>query len=125
MDNLGNKKWVIPGGYISSKSTGREPEWVSQDKVSVLNLNNEPVSVKMTIYYEDDEPIEGYSIEVKGERVRKFRVNDLINPFPVILEKAYSLVLEADKPVIVQFLKMDTGHTKLAMTGSMAYALGE
>ena len=121
MNSNGYKKWVVPGGYIPFKSTGREPELLSQDKISILNLNKEPVKIKMTIYYEEEEPVEGYLLEIKGERVRKFRVNDLINPFPVVLEKTYSLVLEADKPVIVQFLKMNTGYGNLALMGSIAY----
>lgn len=121
----GYKKWVIPGGYIPFRSTGREPELLSQDKIAILNLNKEPVNVKLTVFYEEEEPVEGYLIEVEGERVRKFRVNDLINPFPVILEKNYSLVVEASETVVVQYLKMNTGQTNLAMMGSLAFGIDE
>lgn len=125
MKTKGYKKWVIPGGYIPFKSTGREPDMLSQDKIAILNLNKEPVNIKMTVYYEEEEPVEGYPIEIEGERIRKFRVNDLINPFPVILEKNYSLVVEASEMVVVQYLKMNTGQINLAMMGSLAFGIDD
>lgn len=121
MKAFGYKKWVIPAGHIPFHSTGKEPELLSQDKVAILNMNPDSVEIKMTIYYQDEEPVSGYPLEVKGQRVRKFRVNDLINPFPVILEKEYSLVIEASEPVIVQFLRLNSGQTNLALMGSMAF----
>lgn len=125
METKGYKKWVIPGGHIPFRSTGREPDFLSQDKIAVLNLNKKSVKIKMTIYYTEEKPVEGYPLEIKGERVRKFRVNDLINPYPVILEKDYSLVLEAEEPVVVQFLKMNTGHRNIALTGTLAFGTNE
>ena len=125
MKAIGYTQWIIPGGHIPFKSTGREPEFLSQDKIAILNMNDEPATIKMTIFHQDTEPVEGYPLEVKGRRVRKFRVNDLINPFPVVLEKEYSLVIEADKPVIVQFLRMNTGSRNLAIMGSMAFGTDE
>ena len=121
MEATGYKKWIIPDGHIPFKSTGREPDFLSQDKIAVLNLNDEPAILKLTIFYREEEPVEGFTLEVKGRRVRKFRVNDLINPFPVILEKDYSIMIESDKPVIVQFLRMNTGNRNLALMGTMAY----
>ncbi len=125
MKTIGYKKWVIPGGHIPFLSSGREPEMLSQDKIAVLNLNKKSVKIKMTIYHPDEEPIEGYPLEIEGERVRKFRVNDLINPFPVVLEQDYSIVLEAEEPVVVQFLRMDTGYKNLAIMGTMAFGTNE
>ncbi|HZH73317.1 MAG TPA: sensory rhodopsin transducer [Mariniphaga sp.] len=121
MRKIGYKKWVIPGGYIPFATNGREPELLSQDKISILNLNKEPTTIRMTVYYQEEEPVSGYPLEIKGMRVKKFRVNDLIDPFPVVLEKEYSLIIEADKPVVVQFLKMNTGHKNVAMLGTIAY----
>lgn len=121
MKDIGHKRWVIPGGYIPFATNGREPELLSQDKISILNLNEESTTIKMTVYYQEEEPVSGYPLEIKGQRVKKFRVNDLIDPFPLVLEKEYSLLIEADKPVVVQFLKMNTGNKSLAMLGTLAY----
>ncbi len=123
METKGYKNWVIPGGHIPFSSKGREPDLLSQDKIAVLNLNKKSVKLKMTVYYTEEEPVEGYLLEVKGERVRKFRVNDLINPFPVILEKEYSLVIEAEEPVVVQFIRMNTGQRNSALMSTMAFGV--
>ena len=121
MKAIGHKKWVIPGGYIPFRSNGREPELLSQEKIAILNTNKEPTTIKMTVFYQEEDPVAGYLLEIKGQRVKKFRINDLIDPFPVILEKEYSLLIEADKPVVIQFLRMNTGHKSIATMGTMAY----
>jgi hypothetical protein len=125
MNAIGYKKWVIPCGCIPFKSTGREPELLSQDKIAVLNLNRQPVKIRITVYYTDEEPVEYKPVVINGERVRKIRVNDLINPFPVVLDKEYSLVIEAEEPVVVQFLRMNTGHRNLALMGTIAFGTTE
>jgi hypothetical protein len=121
MEIIGRKKWVIPGGYIPFKSTGREPELLSQDRISILNTGKETATVNITIFHEHDEAIEHEPVKVKGQRIKKIRINDLINPFPVILEKEYAIVIESDKPVVVQFMRMNTGQNNLALMGTIAF----
>jgi hypothetical protein len=117
----GKKLWIIPGGQIPLKSTGREPDFVSQDQLAILNTGSVTVNIKMFLYYSDQDPVSGYSIKVKGNRLKKFRINDLIDPFPVILETKYSIVLESDGPVIVQFFRMNSGQNNAATMGTIAF----
>ena len=121
MATAGKKRWVIPCGHIPLATTGKEPDFLSQDRIAVLNLNKDPVKIRLTFFYPDQEPSGGYEVEIKGERVRKIRINDLIDPFPVELEKDYSLLIEADALVVVQFLKMNTSKRDLAITGTIAF----
>ncbi len=121
MEYTGSKKWIIPGGNIPFKGNGKEPAFLSQDRISILNTHKDEVSVTITIFYENDEAVEYAPVKVKGRRIRKIRINDLINPFPVILEKEYGIMIEADHPVVVQFLKMDTGQNSLALMGTIAF----
>jgi hypothetical protein len=118
---LGKKKWIIPGGHIPLKSTGREPDMVSQDKIAILNTGLNAVKVRLTVFYSDDDPVNNYILEVKGQRLKKIRINDLIDPFPVTLETDYSLVIEAGEPVVVQFLRMDTGYRNIAIMGTIGF----
>ena len=117
----GKKRWVVPFGRIPMGTTGKEPDFLSQDRIAVLNLNKDPVKIKLTFYYPGQEPAGGYEIRVPGERVKKIRINDLIDPFPVYLEQDYSMLIEADAEVIVQFLKMNTGYRNAAITGTLAF----
>jgi hypothetical protein len=123
MEAKGKKKWVIPGGHIPSRSTGREPDFVSQDRIAILNTGSENVKLRITLLYTDHEPVNEYIISVRGRRLKTFRVNDLINPFPVTLETPYAMIIEADEPVVVQFTRMDTGNESLSIMGTMAFGL--
>lgn len=121
MEALGKKKWVIPGGHIPLKSTGKEPEMVSQDKIAILNTGLNTVKLRLTVFYSGDDPVNNYILNVKGRRLKKIRINDLIDPFPVTLETDYSLLIEAEEPVVVQFLRMDTGYRNVAIMGAMGF----
>lgn len=121
MKAYGQYKWVIPGGRIPFETTGKEPYLLSQDKISVLNMNENDVELTMTVFYSNSETVGPFKLTVKANRVRKVRVNDFIDPFPIDLERDYALIIEANKPLVIQFTRMDTGNKKGALMGGMAF----
>jgi hypothetical protein len=121
MKAAGRKIWVIPGGNIPLESSGEEPEFLSQDRLSILNTGEAPVNIKITIYFPQTAPIVYSAIRIEGSRLRKIRLNDLIDPFPVVLGTEYSIVAESDGNVIVQFLRMDTGNKNKSIMGTIAF----
>lgn len=121
MRAIGKKEWVIPGGHIPFQSTGKEPEFISQDRISVLNTNNKSVEISITIFYSDKETVSPVRIKIQAQRVRKIRINDIIGPFPVPLETDYALHIKSEEPVLIQFTRMNTGSDKAAIMGSMAF----
>lgn len=121
MKPAGKKKWVIPGIRIPLQSTGKEPEMLSQDRISVLNTGTDAVNIRLTIFQSTGEPVIFRTLEIKPEKVRKIRINDLIDPIPVELETDYSLLVEADGNIIVQFLRMDTSASNRSITGTIAF----
>jgi hypothetical protein len=125
MEAIGHKKWVIPSGHIPLKSNGKEPELLSKDQIAVLNTNDKEAEIKLTIFFNQQSPLTGYSVKIGPRRLRKIRINDLINPFPVYLEMDYSILIESDIKVIVQFLKMNTSHTNVSIMGTMGYGTDE
>lgn len=121
MKPAGKKTWVIPGIRIPLQSTGKEPELLSQDRISVLNTGTDAVNIRLTIFQSTGEPVIFKTLEIKPEKVRKIRINDLIDPIPVELETDYSLLVEADGDIIVQFLRMDTSASNRSITGTIAF----
>ncbi|WP_114782761.1 sensory rhodopsin transducer [Botryobacter ruber] len=117
----GKKYWAFSGGYIPVDSTGKEPEYVSKDIISILNTTSEEATVSMTFYFTDTEPAGTYQVKVKAQRVKMFSVNDLIEPFALPLGVPYGGVLESDVPVVVQLTKQHTGQSALALMGITAY----
>jgi hypothetical protein len=122
MELAGKKLWVIPGGHIPLQSTGKEPDLVSQDRLAILNTGSHSTNIKLTIYYSDQDPVTNYSIKINGKRLKKIRINDLIDPYPVTLETNYSIVVESDDPVVVQFFRMNSGQNNAAIMSTMAFA---
>lgn len=121
----GKKKWAFSAGRIPLKGTGKEPEFLSYDKISILNCSTADTVAKLTVFFNDKIPAGEYEIEVKAERVRKFRVNDLIDPHAIPLGVPYSCFIDSKEPVIVQFTRQNTMQDKLAIMGTIAYSTEE
>lgn len=119
--HLGRILWVVPGGRMPLASTGREPEFTSHDKLSILNASGEKAQIEITIYYTSREPAGPYRISVQGRRCRHVRVNDLIDPEAIPLDMDYSLVVRSDTPVIVQFSQLNSGQAADAVLGHVAF----
>jgi hypothetical protein len=112
--SIGKTLWAFSAGHIPLRSTGREPALTSHDKFSVLNTSDQDADLVLKIFYEDSDPVQEYKITVKARRVRKIRVNDLIDPFPVPLDTPYGFVVESSTKVIIQFSRMDTSSREAA-----------
>ncbi len=123
MKPLGHKVWAIPGGHIPLRSTGRQPEFTSHDRLSILNTGDEEAQVEMTLFYADRDPIGPYPLTVEPRRVRVVRFNDLIDPEAVPLDTDYACVLESSVPVVVQFTRQDTRQAENALLSVMAFAV--
>lgn len=121
MNAIGRKVWAIPGGRIPLRSTGREPEFTSHDKIGLLNASDREAHVEMTIYYADRDPVGPYRVTVPARRMRPVRFNDLIDPQPIPLETDYACIIESDLPIVVQFSRLDTGREGNALLGMIAF----
>jgi hypothetical protein len=106
-------KWAIAGGRIPLTSTGPEPEFTSRDRLSFLNTGNEDADLKITVFYEDREPVGTYDMRVNSRRMRAVRTNNFINPEALFLYTPYSIVIESPEGVIIQFTRQDTSQEAL------------
>ena len=114
MRTIGAKVWAIPGGHVPLRSSGEEPRHTSRDELCVLNAGHVDVSLQLTIYYEDREPVGPYPLKVPAQRVRHVRFNDLIDPLPIPLGLPYAFVMRSTMPVIVQFSRAITAQAELS-----------
>ena len=123
MTKIGHKVWVIPGGHIPDGVTGPEPEFTSRDELCVLNVGKHEAKLEITIYYADREPAGPYPLTVAARRVRQVRFNDLIDPAAIPLGTDYAAIISSNVPVAIQFTRLDTRQSALAVTTMMAYAV--
>ncbi|SCF03019.1 hypothetical protein GA0070607_4625 [Micromonospora coriariae] len=119
---IGARTWVVPGGHVPFPNHGPEPEFTGFDQLCVLNATDRDAELDLDIYYEDADPVGPYRILVGARRIRHVRVNDLIDPAAVRLDRPYGCVLRSPVPVVVQFLRQDTRLPGVvALTGTMAH----
>lgn len=121
MKKIGKLDWAFSGGRIPFDSTGEEPQFNSHDKISVLNTSEEEAVLEIFMFYDNEEPEGTYEVEVKPLRLRKIRINDLIDPAAVRLERNYSCYIRSNVPVVIQFSRMHTGQNANAIMGTMAF----
>lgn len=123
MDAIGRKRWAIAEGYIPGASTGPKPELESHETCCILNTGGAPANVRLTLYFEDREPVGPYGVEVPARRTLHLRFNALEDPEPVPRDTPYASVIEADVPIIVQHTRLDSRQAENALMTTMAFPL--
>ena len=71
---IGAKVWLIADSYLPDQSTGGMQ---SHESVCVLNLNRRPAKLKITVYFEDREPLTGLEAECPAQRTAHVRMEKI------------------------------------------------
>jgi hypothetical protein len=119
---LGQRTWLIAGGFVPFDTHGREPELTSREQIAILNLTEASAQIEITIFFDDRTPIPGYEVAVPSRRVVKVRINDLVDPLPVPLERRYACLVRASVPVVVQLSGLDSSRRAAARLCATAFA---
>jgi len=118
----GKRVWVFPDGDLPPAG---EFEIKGHESVIILNMNDKPAKVKITLYFTDKEPIRDIEIWVDAERVKCIRMdnpNDL-DGVVVPKETQYSIKLESNMPVVAQYGRLDTRQQNMAFYTAMGYSI--
>jgi len=122
MNPLGHKRWAIPEGWIPSQSSFADPALTSHETACILNAGGEAAQVRITVFFEDREPVGPYLVTVPPRRTLHLRFNDLKDPAPIPRDTAYSSVFESDVPVVVQHTRLDSRRAEVSLLSTVAYA---
>ncbi len=104
-------KKIIPDCYWPDSAHG---EYVSHEAVCVLNTFEEPVTVTITLYFEDRDKLGGYDFVIPAERTWHIRL-DLELGYVIPKATPYAMVIECDREVAVQYTRVDTTQPELAI----------
>lgn len=118
----GARRWVIPEGYIPSRSTNVGRALESHETACVLNTTDRDAEIEITIYFADREPVGPYRVTVEARRTRHLRFNDLEDPTPVPRDTDFGSVLVSNVPVVVQHTRLDSRQAALALLSTIAFA---
>lgn len=124
MKEIGNRVWAIAEGYIPGSSTGPAPEMTSHETACILNTAGRDANMRITLYYEDRDPVGPYRVTVPARRTLHLRFNELEDPEPVPKATPFASILESDVPVIVQHTRLDSRQAENALMTTMAYPCG-
>lgn len=115
----GHTLWYIPDGYIPPLSSG---VLTSHESICVLNANEEAANLKVTIFFEDRDPIEDVPVRVEGRRTAHVRTSSLKKDGQSIPPGVpYAMEIQSDIPIIVQYSRMDTTQPANTLATTMAF----
>lgn len=104
---IGKKVWVFADGDLPPHPAGTgEPK--AHEALMVVNNNDAPANLKITLLFEDKGPKENMVLHVPAKRVNCFRMDqpiwggDYVVPFG-----QYALIVESDLPVVAVFGRLD------------------
>ncbi len=119
-DKAGAKVWVVPDCYLPAQSTG---DLKSHESACVLNLGKKLAKLKLTAYFENREPMEGFEAACPARRTNHVRIESLKNRqgHGIPAGTPFALKVESSVKVVVQHTRLDTTQPALALMTTMAY----
>jgi hypothetical protein len=118
---LGHTLWTLPDGYIPPTSTG---ELESHESVCVLNAGSEQASIRITVYFEDRDPLVCEAVDVAGRRTKHIRTSSLQQAGEHIPKGVpYAMAVESDVPVIIQYSRLDATQSANALMTTLGYPI--
>ncbi|MFA5515032.1 MAG: sensory rhodopsin transducer [Desulfuromonadales bacterium] len=118
---IGRHRWVIAEGYIPKSSHGPDPQMTSHETACILNTNNAPAHVTITIYFQDRDPVGPYRLVVPARRTLHQRFNQLEDPEPIPRGTDYASVIQSDLPIVVQHSRLDSRQAENALITTIAF----
>lgn len=120
-DGIGRTRWAIAEGYLPGWSNGPEPQMASHETCCILNAGDRPAHVRITVYFENRDPVGPYMVTVDPRRTRHLRFNELTDPEPIATDVPYASVIESDVPIVVQHTRLDSRQAENALMTTMAF----
>lgn len=123
MEQIGKKTWLLPDLYWPAETNGAD--YVSHEAVCVLNVAEQAANLRMTLIYEDRDPVEGLCFTCGSMRTLHIRMDQVTTPDGKHLPKGigYAAMVQSDVPVVVQYTRVDTTQPELALMTTIAYGL--
>lgn len=117
----GHQLWYIPDGYIPSTSSGT---LTSHESICVLNCGGEDALLRITIYFEDRDPLDNIMVVVPSRRTKHIRTSSLQSEGRSIpVDVPYAIEVQSDVPVIIQYSRLDATQAENALMSVIAYPI--
>ena len=119
---LGSRIWLIPDCYYPSTSS--PGHYVSHEAICVLNVGDKDAHLKLTLYFEDRDPIRSFKAVCKAERTNHIRLTKLGREWQFNSpDVPYAVMVESDQPVVVQYSRL-IPQAEMSLMTTMAHPMG-
>lgn len=118
----GKLTWIIPDGYMNPTANG---DFVSHEAVCALNLGDKDANIDIEIYFEDRDPMLGFSAVCGAKRTNHIRLDKLVSDKGEKIPKgvSYAVVCRSDVPIIMQHSRMDVSQPEMALMTTIPYGI--
>lgn len=121
--SAGSKVWYIPDCYWPEITTGQH--YVSHESICVLNPSPKDAEIKITLYFEDAQPMRGFTAICQAERTHHIRLDQQKNDAGKAIPRGipYAAMVESNQSIIVQYSRLDTTQAEIGLMTTMAHPL--
>ena len=112
--------WVIPDSYLPSQSTGALK---SHESACVMNLGAKPAAIKLTVYFENRQPLQGFRAVCPPQRTLHIRLDQLKNERneSIPTDVPLALKVESNVRIVVQHTRLDSTQPAMTLMTTMAF----
>lgn len=122
VEGEGAKAWLIPDAYLPEAGNDKLQ---GHEAICLLNTGTRDAHVTIDFYFEDREPIRDVNLTLGAERTWHVRLDD---PKQIGVELPrlvpYAIRVRSDVNIVVQYSRMDTSQTNLALMTTMGWPIG-
>lgn len=114
------KEWYIPDMYWPETDQG---DYVSHEAICVLNPGDADCVVNIELYFEDRDPVKCMTQVCPAGRTVHIRIDMLKTCSGDSIPRGvgYAGLIRCSVPVVVQYTRVDTTQSPLALMTTMAY----
>ncbi len=118
----GKTTWLIPDGYMNPTQNG---DFVSHEAVCALNVGDVDAHITLTIYFEDREPMTGFTAVCPARRTNHIRLDKLVSDKGEVIPHgvSYAVLVCSDVPVVMQHSRMDVSQPEMALMTTIPYGV--
>ena len=117
---LGKTVWAVGDGYMNKTA---KANFESHEAICVLNVSGKTAHINISVYFENSEPLRGFSAVCENNRTNHIRLDQIKNKDGEVIphEKPYALLIESDTPIVCQHSRMDVSQPEMTLMTTIAY----
>ena len=123
MKAYGKNTWLIPDCYWPEITT--DGHYVSHEAICVMNTGDEEAVIRITLLYEDRDPVTGLVAKCGAQRTHHIRMDKLVDEKGqhIAMGVPYAALVESNVPIVAQYSRIDTTQVNETLATTMAFPL--